>query len=454
MKGIARLSAVVLLALAACKSSTSSTTTTTTDAPSSPGVASNAQIHWRDAGPPEFAVLERVLPLPTGELPDQAHPAITQDDKATRFAMPLPTGETRYVYLVASSLYLGARVKGGADFGAATDLDHALGTLFENAGSRRSKLVADVAKALGDGGVVHLLLAGGAVNGADWDDAYAKLPEASRAQVAAGLAQTLEKGKPSTGLRHAVAIVPLRGPAPALADRIRELADGLHEPRASAVLLRTLTTIDKAQAGAVGCDVLGRTPLDPKLAQGTPEEVDAPGRELLAEAALLAIASAGTECKHVAPLLGDEMCLPSFRCGESGPLDGRETSKQDEPLCTKEQIAAAAAKDLQRTPSDVLGLTSAARPQLYALGVLLTTNKVPEAFSSAHAHRRYELVQPATPPCDGATEQGTACHCDEAVVRDQACRHPSSKVVSVGTCRFGIDEKQKKLLDVVATLAP
>ena len=394
------------------------------------------------------------MPLPTGELPDLAHPEIMQDEKGTRFAVPLPSGETRYVYLVASSLYLGARVKGAADFGAATDLDHALGTLFENAGSRRGRLVADVAKAQGEVGVVHLLLAGGAVNGPDWDDAYAKLPEASRAQVQAGLAQTLDKGRPSTGLRHAVAIVPLRGPAPALAERIRELADGLHEPRASAVLLRTLTTLDKAQAGAVGCEVLARTPLDPKLARGTPEEVDAPGRELLAEAALLAVAVAGADCTHVAALLGEEVCLPSFRCNASGPLDGREASKQDEPLCTKEQIATAAAKDLLRTPSDVMSLASAARPQLYAFGVLLATNKVPEAFSSAHAHRRYEVVQPAAPPCEGVTDPGTACHCDEAVLRDQACRHPSSKVVSVGTCRFDIDEKQKKLLNVVATLAP
>ncbi len=450
MKGIALLA---LLALAGCKSS--STSTSTTSAPS-PGVASTAEIRWKDAGPADFAVLDRVMALPTGELPDQAHPAVTQDEQGKRFALPLPSGETRYVYLVASSLYLGARTKSAADFGPATDLDHALGPLFENAGARRSKLVADVAKALGDAGVARLLIAGGAVDGRDWDDAYAKLPEASQAQVKTGLAATLEKGKPSVGLRHAVALLPLREPAraPALAARIRELADGLHEPRGSAVMLRALITLDKAQAGAVGCDVLERTPLEPNLARGNPEEVDAPGRELLAEAALLAIATAGSDCKHVAPLLGDEMCQPSFRCGPGGPLDGRETSKQDEPLCTKEQLATAAAKDLDRQPADVLGLTAAARPHLYAFAALLASNKVPETFLAAHARRRYELTQPAAPSCEGAGDPGTPCHCDEAVVRDQACRHPGSKVVSVGTCKFAVDEKQKKLLDVVVTTPP
>ena len=50
---------------------------------------------------------------------------------------------------------------------------------------------------------------------------------------------------------------------------------------------------------------------------------------------------------------------------------------------------------------------------------------------------------------------GTACHCEEAIVRDQACRHPEgTTTVSVGVCKFGIDDKQKKLFNVVATAPP
>jgi hypothetical protein len=39
-------------------------------------------------------------------------------------------------------------------------------------------------------------------------------------------------------------------------------------------------------------------------------------------------------------------------------------------------------------------------------------------------------------------------------VRDQTCRNPESKVVSVGVCKFEIDDKQKKLGNVVATPPP
>ena len=146
--------------------------------------------------------------------------------------------------------------------------------------------------------------------------------------------------------------------------------------------------------------------------------------------------------------------MPSFRCGPSGPLDGRETTKQDEPLCTNEQLAAVVGKDLERTPADVLGLASAARPQFFAFAALAPAGKVPAPFLNAHARRRYALVQPSDPSCENGGPPGSACHCDEATVRDQTCRHPESKTVSVGVCKFDIDDKQKKLLNVVVTPAP
>jgi hypothetical protein len=39
-------------------------------------------------------------------------------------------------------------------------------------------------------------------------------------------------------------------------------------------------------------------------------------------------------------------------------------------------------------------------------------------------------------------------------VRDGACRHPESATVSVGVCKVDVDDKQKKLLNVVAALPP
>ncbi len=436
---------VIVLALAACRDSSSS----------SGGAPSNAEIRWHDGGPPDLALGDRVMPLPSGELADAARPTITQDAQGKRIAYPLASGESRLVYVVGDNLYLGPRTKAPLDFATAPDLDHALGALFENAGPRRGALAADVNTAKGEAGVVHLLVDGASVEGREWDDAYAKLPGASAAEVKSGLAVLLEKGKPTAGLRRAVAVVPLRERAPAaLAARIRELADPMREPRAAAVMLRALATSDKAQAGTVACEVLDHKPLDLKAAKGTPQEIDGPGREALAEAALLAIAASGTECKHVTELLGEDTCTPAFRCSPAGPLDGRETSKQDEPLCTKEQLSAAVAKDLERAPADVLGLTNGARPQLFAFAALESAGKVPPMFVTAHARRRYPLVQPAEPACETGGPPGSPCHCDEATIRDQTCRHPESKTVSVGVCKFEIDDKQKKILNVVVTTPP
>ena len=449
MKGIYRLFVVLVLALAplACRGSSSSPG----------GIASRAEIRWHDGGGPDLVADDRVVALPNGELADLARPPIMQDGDRKRFAYVLPTGaEARLVYAVGGGLYVGPRVKAPADFVMAPDLDHALAALFENAGTRRATLVADVKTVKGEPGVVRMLVDAAYVDGREWDEAYARLPEGYAVAVRSGLEQLLEKGKPTSGLRRAVTLVRLReGPrGPMLAARVRELADPMREPRANAVILRALSWIDKTEAGVVACDVLGHTPLDLKSAKGTPEEIDAPGREALAEAALLAIAAAGTECKHVAALLGEEMCLPSFRCGPTGPLDGRETTKQDEPLCTKEQLAPVVAKDLERTPADVLGLASGARPQLFAFAALAAAGKVPAAFVTAHARRRYGLVQPAEPACENGGPPGSACHCDEATIRDQTCRHPESKSVSVGVCKFEIDDKQKKLLNVVVTPPP
>lgn len=446
MKRALRLSLALALALGACR-----------DSSSSPGGSpAAAEIRWHDGGPPDFAAGDRVMPLPSGELAEAARPTITQDAQARRFAYPLASGESRLVYVVAGNVYLGPRAKAPLDFATAPDLDHALGALFENAGDRREKLVADVRKQKGEGGVSRLLVDGAYVEGREWDDAYAKLPEANAAEVKSGLAALLEKGKPTAGLRRAVAIVPLREPsrAPALAARIRELADPIREPRAAAVMLRALAVADKAQASTVACEVLDRKPLDLKAAKGTPQETDAPGREALAEAALLAIAASGSDCKHVPELLGEDRCTPSFRCSAVGPLDGREASRQDEPLCTKEQLGAAVTRDLERSPADVLGLASGSRPNLFAFAALESAGKVPPAFVAAHARRRYPLVQPAEPACETGGPPGSPCHCDEATIRDQICRHPESKTVSVGVCKFEIDDKLKKLFNVVATAPP
>lgn len=439
------------LSLSACKGSSPSSSSA-----ASAGTPSTAEVRWRDGGPAELAFGDRVAALPSGELADGTRPPVMQDEGAKRLSYVRAAGDVRVVYVVGASTYLGPTVKAPVDFGAAPDLDRALGALFAYAADRRALLVGDVMKDKGEAGVVRMLVDGASVRGREWDDAIAKLPEARVAEVKTKLALLLDRGQPTAGLERAVVLVPLRDPsrAPALAARLRELTDPVREPRASAVMLRAVAASDKALGAQVGCEVLGRKPLDIVNAKGTPEEIDLPGREALVEAAILAIAAAGAECPHVAAFLGEDLCAPSFRCNEAGPLTGREPTKQDEPLCTKEQLARAVAKELDRSPADALAAASGTRPQLFAFANLVAAGKVPASLTTAHARRRYALVQPKEPECESGVAPGTPCHCEEAILRDQTCRHGEGTNVQVGVCKFDIDDKQKKLLNVVASLPP
>lgn len=412
-------------------------------------------MRWTDAGA-TLVVADRSVALPSGELGAAARPVVMQDEGGKRLAYLDASGAVRVVHVLNGNAYLGATVKAPIDFRSAPDLESSLGAIFASAGERRAQLVADVTKEKGDAGVARLLVDGASVDAREWDEAYAKLPEARAAEVRSRLASLLERGAPTSGLRRAAVLVSLKEPARArgLAARVRELAEPVREPRASAVLLRALASLDKAEAAQVGCEVLSKAPLDTVDAKGSPEEIDRPGREALVEAALVAVAAGAAECSHVAAQIDDEVCLPYFRCGAAGPLSGRETSKQDEPLCTKEQLAKAVSQELERAPADVVGIAGGTRPKLFAFAALAATGKVPATFATAHARRRYALVQPKEPSCESGVAPGTPCHCDEATVRDQTCRQPVSTSVHVGVCKFDVDDKQKKLLNVVASLPP
>ncbi|WP_169928589.1 hypothetical protein [Labilithrix luteola] len=274
----------------------------------------------------------------------------------------------------------------------------------------------------------------------------------SPASPASGLG-ALEPGQPSAGLLEAVKTVDLRDPkrAPRLAARLRELSASFTEPRALAVMHRALAQSDKAEAAAIGCEILGRAPLEP--AAGS--EADMAGRESLVEASLLAVANAKAACPHVASYLGKDPCRPFFRCNAQGPLTGREPSLQDEPVCTQAALDDAVKKELARADADVLAGDSGSRPALFAFASLLAQDKVPEPFTKAHVRRRYALMQPKSPSCEnGGIEPGTPCHCEEATIRDQTCRHVDPGAIRVGLCRFFVDDAKKTLSGVTASLAP
>lgn len=463
---------VVAAALPACKgcgegggagADGGSASTSVGNGGSGAGLPSTAEIRWRDGGAsPDLVSGAVVFAIPYGELTAGARPAVVRDEAGKRLAYPTASGDVRVIYLVGDHAWLGPKVRAPIDFRAAPDPDAALGALFVSAGARRAELASDVTKEKGEAGIVRMLVDGGSADGPEWEAALAKLPEGRAAEVKAALAARLETGKPTAGLRRAVTFAPLADPSrtPALAARLRELAapPGLREPRAAAAMLRAVAVNDKTLAATIGCEVLGRSPLETKAETASPEEIDRPGREALVEAALLAIAAAGPSasgaCAKVEGSLGEDHCLTSFRCGPGGPVDPAAATKQDEPLCTKADLAKVIAAELARKPDDVVGLGKGTRAELFAYAALLEASKVPEVFTTAHARRRYAVAQPKAPPCDTGMAPGTPCNCDEATLRDQTCRHPQSSSVSVGVCKFDVDDKQKKITNVVATAPP
>jgi hypothetical protein len=296
-----------------------------------------------------------------------------------------------------------------------------------------------------------MLVDGAGTSAPVWDTTFAKLSPPRKEEVKAALAKRLEPGQPVNGLLRAVVLAE-PPEAKALASRARELVRPLREPRALAVVVRALAKKDEREAARLGCEVLAVKPLAP--AEGTAEEIDRPGREALVEAALLAIAAGKGDCEHVQPaLLGDDLCLPLFRCGPAGPLTGQEPSRQDEPLCDDDALMRGVPRELARPASEIVSLSYAVRPELWAFTVLAGRNRLPPELVKAHERRGYALVQPNGPSCDDVPP-GTQCHCDEATVRDFTCRHPGSSTVSVGLCKWAVDDAKKKLTNVVASPPP
>jgi hypothetical protein len=425
--------------------------------------APSASLAWSDGGGAVLAIGARAFPVPAGELRPGAAPAIDHDEAGTRFSYVTADDRVRVVHVVGGGIY--AAPLGTAHAPKAPSLEAALGALFENAGERRMQLASDVRATLGEPGVVKLLVAAADVDAPEWTTTFAALPEPRAREVKAAVAVALQPGKPTTGLLRAVSLLSPTElaealPVDALAARLGEAEVAITAPRAAAVLLRTLVGRDPARAAQVGCALA--VPSEPTSARSVPR----PDADLLTEAAALAVAHARAAC--AAPLFGrvltETPCAPSVRCGPSGPLDGRTASKQDEPLCSPAELAAAVEKELARPPSDAG--KSGTRAPLFAFAALALAPRAPDAgagaassaplppaFVLAHGRRRYALAQPEKPACDEATP-GAPCRCDEATVRDTACRQAAPGLVRIGLCAFEIDDKLKRLANVSASPPP
>ena len=407
-----------------------------------------ARVAVGDAGDAQLTVGARSLVLPPGDLAPGAAPPLAHDETAARWSYVTRSERVRVVYVVGEGLYPGPL--GAEHAPRAARLEDALGELFEAAGERRARLVADVRSALGEAGMVRLLAQGADVQAPEWQAAYAALPEPRAAEVRATVLAALEPGKPMRGLRRAATLLPLAelGKRAGLAERVAEPAVQREAPKAAAVILRALATADGPRAAVVGCQTAA-------LARSLAKEGVADAA-LLLEAAGLAVANGYAACPALAEVLLDAPCVPSVRCGAEGrPLDGRTASRQDEPLCSASALEAAVKGELAR-PSAEIG-ASGARPSLFALaGLTLGPTKeatMPGAFTRAHERRRYALAQPESPACE-AVPAGTPCHCEEATIRDQACRREGEGLVRVGLCAFEIDDKARRLKNVVASPPP
>ena len=149
------------------------------------GTPSAAEVRWRDGGPPELdASASASSPLPTGELADAAHPPVMQDESGKRLAYVRASGDVRLVYLVGRRrVPRSDRRRRRSTFAPRRISIMRSARSSRTPATRRAQLVADVTKEKGEAGVVRMLIDGAGVDAREWDDAFAKLPEARAAEV-------------------------------------------------------------------------------------------------------------------------------------------------------------------------------------------------------------------------------------------------------------------------------
>ena len=246
----------------------------------------------------------------------------------------------------------------------------------------------------------------------------------------------------------------------ALDARIRGAATS--DPIASAEMLQSLAAVDLDRATRVACDVLA-----PQLAKRArdvlpvylrPKAIDA--RLVLAERALLVLAerqaagsAIGGACLgKAAGLLMELACEAEVRCKIGGPLSDASSSDQTEALCT--------GPELERVLSAERGQPyrrgEAPRAALHALAVVTAAGRVPESFIKAHARRRYRIVQPAMPDCNGkdGLRIGERCRCAPADIREYACRGWPETDPGSPYCSFVIDDARKEIRGAIGSEPP
>lgn len=180
------------------------------------------------------------------------------------------------------------------------------------------------------------------------------------------------------------------------------------------------------------------------------------------ESALVGLAAAARRgvaipCLDVVErVLHEVACERDLRCKNGLPLppaSGGTKSDQREPVCTRAEIERALEAEVERT-ADAGVLPP--RVALYALATLVFADHVPESFTKAHQRRQYRIVQSSGPPCIGPKGIATnmRCKCDEAELREIACRsHPKTDVASP-YCAFQVDDTKSLIQGSIGTEPP
>lgn len=400
-----------------------------------------ARVELVDGGPAVVVLRSPDGKEARGPAPDPKPAAIETD--ATRAGLKVDGG-WRVVHLVGGKALASKDVV--ADWRARTfELD--AGGLFAHHESARADVLTRARAEGGDDAVVRALADSADLRDKAWDDAEGALAPAAKQKLSDRLKKSLDVGGSPTGLLRAVVATDLQAAdvAPKLGARVTELGakKAPTSPRALGIMLRALARSRRDEGGAVACKVLEAGPAEPAAGTG-----DAAGVRPLVDAALLAIATSGASCKDaVMKTAGQDRCAILFRCKpDGGRLAQNETSDQKEPLCTKPMLEGEVARELAR-PASALATGEEYWTERFGLAALLAQGALPPEWTRGHERRRYDLTQPAAPECGMDLKPGTACHCDEVTLRDQACRNDSSPV-QVGFCKFEVDDKKKLISNV------
>lgn len=181
------------------------------------------------------------------------------------------------------------------------------------------------------------------------------------------------------------------------------------------------------------------------------------------ESALVGLAAAARQKKPIPCLdvvervLHEVACERDLRCRNGVPLppaSGSTKSDQREAVCTRAEIERALEADVERTAD---ASVPPPRVALYALATLVFADRVPESFTKAHQRRRYKISQPSGPLCfgpKGIIAAGARCTCDEAELREIACRTYPKTSVSSGYCAFEVDDGKALIQGSIGTEPP